>query len=204
MTTHKYITWEIIKDNPNEFWDWYWLSSKPNIIPSVIKDNPDKNWNWKGLSQNPNITWDIIRDTSNEPWNWGYLSKNPNITWDIIEANPDKYWSWRGISWNPNITWEIIRDNPDKPWSWGGISYNNFEKHKYYKYLSAKKIQQCWRRYIIGKKVRAALDVQRWWISYYWSAKGPAVRKVLDEMCSKEDRKESDYEFGGIIVDVLN
>ena len=42
-----------------------------------ISDNPDKPWNWYRLSSNPNITMEIIRDNPVNPWNWNIISSNP-------------------------------------------------------------------------------------------------------------------------------
>ncbi len=67
---------------------------------------PDKKWDWYEISSNPNITWDIVCTSFNKIWNWSAISRNPNITWDIIHANPDKPWDWNILSinkYNSNI-----------------------------------------------------------------------------------------------------
>jgi hypothetical protein len=118
----------------------------------VLK-NLDKNWDWYWLSTNPNITWDIVKANLDKPWDWYGLSTNPNITWDIVISNPDKPWNWRGLSSNPNITMDIIEANPDKPWNWYGLSNNPFTKEKemfmerkMQEHNAAFKIQTYWRR----------------------------------------------------------
>ena len=79
-----------------------------NTLTYLLEKYPNKDWNWYRISSNPNITMDIIEKYPDKPWSWYYISKNPNITMDIIENNPDKPWDWDGISQNPNITMEII------------------------------------------------------------------------------------------------
>ena len=108
-------------------------------------------WDWYGLSSNPNITFDIILTHLDKPWNWNYISLNPNITYDIVLAHPDKSWNWSGLSQNPNITFDNVLAYPDKPWSFVNLSYNTFSKAKknfvdkrYKEYLSVYRIQQCW------------------------------------------------------------
>ena len=64
----------------------------------IILNNPDEYWNWNFISQNPNITWNIIQANLDKPWNWDRLSENPNITWEIVRDNPDKPWVWAYLS----------------------------------------------------------------------------------------------------------
>ena len=102
------ITWKIIQENPDNPWEWEYISYNQNITPNIIQANPDK------------------------PWNWDGISKNPNITWEIIQANPDKDWDWFYISQNPNISCKNIQTNPDKPWDWKSISLNKFNHDEFF------------------------------------------------------------------------
>ena len=61
------------------------LSKNPNITREIIKNNPDKPWDYYWLSQNPNITWDIVQNNPNKSWDYSLFSKNPNITWEIVQ-----------------------------------------------------------------------------------------------------------------------
>lgn len=87
-------------------------------------------WNWYLISSHPNLTWNIIQNNPNIIWHWGCLSCHKNITWEIIKNNPDKDWNWSNISINPNITWEIIDNNPDKAWDYYQIFNNKMNKGK--------------------------------------------------------------------------
>ena len=49
----------------------------PNITWEIIKQNPDKDWNYYYLSMNPNITWDIIKANTDKDWNYSLLFQNP-------------------------------------------------------------------------------------------------------------------------------
>ena len=49
------------------------ISCNPNITMDIIKDNPDKPWDWYYISYNPNITMDIIKDNPDKPWNWYWI-----------------------------------------------------------------------------------------------------------------------------------
>ena len=77
------------------------LSKNPNITWEIVKDNPDEDWNWRGLSGNQNITLEIVKDNINKDWSWNRLSYNPNITWEIVKDNPDEDWYWGWLSSNP-------------------------------------------------------------------------------------------------------
>ena len=69
-----------ILDNPDKDWDWYYISSNPNITMKDILDIPDKPWDWY--------------------WNWGEaISFNPNITMDII-GYYSRHLNWEGIAQN--------------------------------------------------------------------------------------------------------
>jgi len=145
------ITWDIIQNNPDKYWDWSNISRNPNITWDIIQNNPDKDWDWQFISRNPNITWDIIQNNPDKDWDWTSISEHPNITWEIIQNNPDKDWDWNSISEHPNITWEIIQNNPDKDWNWNYISCNTMEKGK--------------ERWINDKRLHIikALQIQRHW-----------------------------------------
>ena len=112
----------------NHGWNWYKISSNPNITWKYISENLDKPWDWGEISRNLNITCEIISQNPDNPWNWYALSWRSDITWEFISQNLDKDWYWSGLSQNPNITWEIISSNLDKPWNWNEISYNTFNK----------------------------------------------------------------------------
>jgi hypothetical protein len=45
----------------------------------IIKDNPDQPWDWRSVSENPNISWDIVTAHLDKPWNFENLASNPGI-----------------------------------------------------------------------------------------------------------------------------
>ena len=118
-----------------------------------ILENPDNPWDWFWISRNPNITMKDIMENQDKPWKWDYILMNPNITMNYIKENLDKPLDWDGISLNPNITMKDILENPDKPWDWDGISKNSFTRDKqefqlqqYRRHLASYRIQQHWHR----------------------------------------------------------
>lgn len=111
------ITCDIVRNNPDIKWDWYYLGLNPNINIDFVKENFEK-FNkalaWALISKNKNITWKNICDNPDVPWDWTGISENPNVTWEIISNNLDEPWNWNCIlSNNPNITFEIFLDNLD-------------------------------------------------------------------------------------------
>ena len=66
----------------------------------IILNNPERDWNWFWISKNPSITWEQIHANPDKNWYWCNISSNLNITWEIIEANPGKMWNWQNISFN--------------------------------------------------------------------------------------------------------
>ncbi len=112
--------WKLLlkKDNLDIPPELIYKGGKFNWLLYFLLKYPNKDWDWFGISSNPNITWEIIQRYPGLSWKWSELSRNPNITWEIIQANLDKPWDWYFLSSNPNITWEIVKDNPDKDWSW--------------------------------------------------------------------------------------
>ena len=71
---------------------------------SLILANSHNKWDYFLLSSNPNITWDIVLSNPNFPWDYNQLSSNSNITWNIIKANPNHPWNCTLLSSNLNIT----------------------------------------------------------------------------------------------------
>lgn len=121
-----------------------------NLLIRLIKEFPNDNWNWKTIFSNPNITWEFIEEyfpngifklssfleTGSQEIrvNWNCVSKNINITWEIVYNNPNILWNWYELSRHPNITLQIILDNPINKlherfgklasWFWDAISMN--------------------------------------------------------------------------------
>jgi len=112
------LTFEIIKNNPDLEWNNYAVSNHKNITWDIIKNNFNNfNWNIYGILSNQNITWEIIQndemlkmivfdtDEFNNLNNTEYfkreigksLSRNPNISWEIVEENSNK------IQWDVNM-----------------------------------------------------------------------------------------------------
>ena len=71
-----------------------------NHLEKLILKYPDKPWDWYGISSNPNITFDTILKYPDKSWNWNGISRNPNITFDIILKYPNRPWDWDELSWN--------------------------------------------------------------------------------------------------------
>lgn len=105
------ITWNIIKNNLDKDWDWFWLSRHPNITWKIIQQNPNHPWDWWQISSNPNISWDIIKKHDGVNWDWLLLSRNTmskikeewihNKRIQIIKANIIKR-QWRKSSNAPS------------------------------------------------------------------------------------------------------
>jgi len=137
-TNHLWILLEMFPSSANVNWDYYQLSSNPNLPWEYVAEHIDKPWHKYRLSQNLNIpinfliesgifsasglawredfTWDIIISNPDIPWDYDIISFNPNITWDIIQANPHPpggEWDEFSLMSNPNITWEIMINNFD-------------------------------------------------------------------------------------------
>ena len=86
------------------------MNGPVNHLLKLLELYPDADWNYYWLSSNPNITWDFVQSKPNADWDYCLLSANPNITIDIIQANPDKPWNGYGISQNPSMDLEIIKN----------------------------------------------------------------------------------------------
>jgi len=44
----------LLEHFPNAEWDWWAISSNPNITFDYVKLYPEKPWDWYGLGSNPN------------------------------------------------------------------------------------------------------------------------------------------------------
>ena len=64
------------------------LSRNPNITSEIVKNNRNEKWNYYWLSVNPNITWEIVKNNPNEYWDWYGLSRN---TFSKARENRKKY-----------------------------------------------------------------------------------------------------------------
>ncbi len=92
----------------------------------LILDDPHKPWDWFAVSSNPNITWDIVCELNNLPWSETGISMNPSIGIEIIKNNPQYDWDFYYVSQNPNITYKDILDiGIYKDWDWESLASNH-------------------------------------------------------------------------------
>lgn len=104
----------LLNKYPNNDWDWYNISSNPNITISFIKKyfkNILPFFN-NLLKNNSNINIKFIKMFKNyiiTNKNWEYLSRNPNITFEIVKYFPNKPWDYFNVLRNINpITYDIL------------------------------------------------------------------------------------------------
>jgi len=124
-------------------WDFGWLSENPNITFDIMKENSDENWDWESLIKNASLSFeiieeeewlaennrvniDLVKENPDRKWNWRRISRNPNITLKDVKENPNWKWDWKGLSSNPNITFDFVKENSRKGWDWYRISKNKF------------------------------------------------------------------------------
>ena len=60
----------------------------------IIKEYPEENYDFFELSKNPKLTFEIVKMFPDEEWDWYLLSKHPNMTFEIIDKYPKKNWDW--------------------------------------------------------------------------------------------------------------
>jgi hypothetical protein len=107
------LTSEILKKHKEEFNNnpeyIYHLSQNRSLTFEMILNNLDINWDWYWLSQHPNITYENII-SKQLPWNWKGISANPNIDWKTVYNNPDKEWDFFHISRNKFLKEPIVNE----------------------------------------------------------------------------------------------
>jgi len=144
------ITWEIIKNNLDMPWAWFYVTENPNITWEIIKNNPDMQWHWRCIKRNPNITWDIVKSNLDIPWDWdsffdevdlpdddiyqkyeiepsytksNHFWKNYNAIEEIlkfVKEHPEYSWNWEFLS--KIVDKELLYKYPDNDWNWDLIS----------------------------------------------------------------------------------
>ena len=121
-----YVTIETLKRYPNKEWGWDLVSTSNNITLKDIKTNIHLPWDFYNMSSNPNLTIEFVKKYINKPWNWDRISSNSNINMKDIENNSKLPWNFKYISLNPNLTVDFIEKNIDKHWNWNRIARNHF------------------------------------------------------------------------------
>ncbi len=119
------MTWEFIKENFDKFLPSL-VSSHKLVTFDIVKNNPNLGWMMIGLSENQNVTMDIVKNNQNfydqinfidekwlgklafKGWNNYGLSRNKNISWSYVKDHLDEEWGWDGLSQNKNIRWTDI------------------------------------------------------------------------------------------------
>jgi len=136
-------------------WNFYKLSTNPNLTFEFVKNNLRHAWDWTAISKHSNITWDIVCENPRLPWSFNSLSVNPNITFEIIIRNPEYNWSFYWFSLNVNCSWKIVHENPNIPWNYSMLSYNtmltsktqyimNRARHFFMKYIAREMMAKLW------------------------------------------------------------
>lgn len=86
---------------------------------------PDKDWNWWNLSSNPNITFEWITSHPQPQcaWEWGAFCANPNLTMEIllnfllpnwkkvVDEEPNDRYCWKDLSSNLGLNAQEIIDH---------------------------------------------------------------------------------------------
>lgn len=72
------LTIDFVKLNSDKYWLWFAVSE--NVSINDIINNPDERWEWDYISKSRKITMFDIENNSNLPWNWNFVSLNPNLT----------------------------------------------------------------------------------------------------------------------------
>lgn len=158
--------------------DWGYLSSK--LSWDYISRNDDIPWNWYMVSTNPNVTWDIVQSNPTKRWSYQYLSENPNITPEIVCKNADKGWEYIHLAVNPNFTLKdlpnddkVLREfymtNPNalkEPFN----SYLSYNKHVTSKYV-LENFDKLWDWYILSRNPNMTWEVVSKVLDYHlcWS-----------------------------------
>ena len=123
---YKFLTTEFIEEHIHEMDTTFFNIAKCSIITfELVKNNLEQKWDWHSLSVNLSLTIKDLENNLNLPWNWYQLSKNKSITPDFIKKHP--YWPWRidSLSTNPSMTLDFIEETLDPdgelyiPWNWG-------------------------------------------------------------------------------------
>jgi len=82
----------------------------------MIEDNSNLPWDYYWIGQNPNLTMKMLRTTLEISCDKFELSQNPNITMEMVNKNPNIEWDWSGICYNKNLTLKMINDNIEEDW----------------------------------------------------------------------------------------
>lgn len=130
---------KLLKEFPNENWDYMKLSENPNITLEYVINHPDKQWDWCRLTRNKSITLQDIESHPDLSWDCDNILKNPNIpltyilnkypncsmklvsqnygiTVNDIESHMDLQWEWFWLSENPNINNDFVLRHIDEVW----------------------------------------------------------------------------------------
>ena len=120
----KLITMDVVRDNPDWFWDYNGLSLNTNLTIEFVCKYKCERWNWTAISSNKAITMNDIRNYPNLPWVYASLSRNKNLTIEFILEHKNNDWNWCGISANDAITMDDVRQNRNLPWEYVSLSRN--------------------------------------------------------------------------------
>ncbi len=129
--------WNLVKNNPNKPWDWFYVTQNSQISWDIIEANLMHPLD-PFIDRNDPEIWNIIQKNTKYQLNWKQISTSPFITWDIVLAEMSKNqcvetmfhpWCWKKLSCHPNITWDIIVSNLfyngyKVPWDWFNVSRN--------------------------------------------------------------------------------
>jgi hypothetical protein len=116
---------DIVLQNPS-FWNFWLLSSNPNITMQDLENNKKLPWDYTAVSFNPNIRLEYVQEHLGLPWDWHLLSSVIPIS-DIMSTqgdDPEYKWSWAGMSSNVTLTEEFLIQNLKHDWNWDVIVAN--------------------------------------------------------------------------------
>ena len=176
ISEQKYITWNIVQENPQYAWNFNSLSRNPNITVDILINNrqypfsfkhftfndnctfrdvlqyPEENWDWEHISENLIKPEDFIQH-ANLPFCYNSIQMNSQFTFEDIINIPLLMPNMNYISLNPSIKLRDIRENKGYTWDWFWLcsseykhEKNEFILNRLKKWLAAYRIQQEWFR----------------------------------------------------------
>lgn len=161
---------DIINENPDLGWDYYYISLSPYITIQDMLDNPQIKWDYSAVNNKATIS-DVLKPIPTGPrggklWRWCWTTLSHRIPVDDILAHKELDWVWAWVSHNDSLTFEHVLAHNDIVWNWDVICLHcpfRVEMYRCDPYKPWKFHRLSWNRGLHIDDVLANLDLKWDW-----------------------------------------
>lgn len=163
-----------------------------NIPLKDILRFPKLPWDWYIVSSHPQLSMALVLEHPSVPWIWDNVTKSPGISSHDIHSHPRLPWSEKTIWFNPNLTFDdiesLLKGSPfERNLEFWCLSFWSRQLFLGEQAKIRARVARIW---------MAVYKIKRWWVGLFWSPVSHVGKKRLAQSYDKNDFDEFVWGLG--------